>query len=68
MPLIDPDKIGWSLTKIFAVELFSLAVILFLVFITSRRIPQPFKAGDECDTTLSEAKTWYNVVYEKNYL
>ncbi|OQB93051.1 MAG: hypothetical protein BWX82_00678 [Parcubacteria group bacterium ADurb.Bin115] len=33
MPLIDPDKIGWSLTKIFAVELFSLAVILFLVFI-----------------------------------
>ena len=38
------------------------------VFITSRRIPQPFKAGDECDTTLSEAKTWYNVVYEKNYL
>lgn len=38
------------------------------IFITSRRIPQPFKAGDECDTTLSEAKTWYNVVYEKNYL
>jgi len=31
MPLIDPDKIGWSLTKIFAVELVSLAIIITII-------------------------------------
>lgn len=33
MPLIDPDKIGWSLTKIFAIELVSLVIIIMLVAI-----------------------------------
>ena len=31
MPLIDPDKIGWSLTKIFAVELVALAIITTII-------------------------------------
>jgi hypothetical protein len=31
MPLIDPDKIGWSLTKIFAVEFVALAIIMTII-------------------------------------
>lgn len=33
MPLIDPDKIGWSLTKIFAVELVVLAIVITITSI-----------------------------------
>jgi hypothetical protein len=33
MPLIDPDKIGWSLTKIFAVELVVLAIVIIIIFV-----------------------------------
>ena len=33
MPLINPDKIGWSLAKIFAIELFSLAVLVILIVV-----------------------------------
>jgi hypothetical protein len=34
MPIIDPDKIGFSLAKIFALELFLLAILLVaIVFI-----------------------------------
>jgi len=31
MPIIDPEKIGFSLIKIFALELFVLAILLVVI-------------------------------------
>jgi len=33
MALIDPDKIGWSMTKIFAIEFLILAIIITLILV-----------------------------------
>ncbi len=33
MPLINPDKIGLSLLKIFTIEIFAIAILLVLIVI-----------------------------------